>query len=283
MLRETDNTDNDWENYPSETREPMESMGTYQRDFYSTPRESTEGDRAINTFAKMIERMEDLVLAGLGIPLTPWTVVNGDKLVPLLDRIRETLPEEIRRSQIILERRDEVITDAQRKAAQILNDAKTQAESMLSESELMKAVQQEAERLRKEVVMELDALRKKAFEDAEAMKAQAYEEARTVREGADRYGETILNTLDKNLNEFQTVVHNGQRHLKSSRVDALKQLQQSAASASAPNRKQPEPSGGRYASSPGHAGYVQNTEANKSAAFLFESLEEAAKKDPLGV
>ncbi len=177
-------------------------------------------ERAINTFAKMIERMEDLVLAGLGIPLTPWTIVNGDKLVPLLDRIRESLPEEVRQSQMIIDRRDEILAESQRKGTEMLEDAKIQAETMLSESELMKAVQEEAERIRHQVMVELDAHRKKAFEEAEAMKAAAYEESRAVREGADRYAETVLASLEKSLSEFQMVVRNGQKHLKHSRSQA---------------------------------------------------------------
>ncbi len=105
-----------------------------------------------------------------------------------------------------------------------MENAKSQAEAMLSESQLMEAVQQEADRVRQQVMVELDAHRKKAFEDSETMKAIAYEEARVTREGADRYAEAILNTLGKNLNEFQTVVRNGQLHLSQTRSEASKQV-----------------------------------------------------------
>lgn len=167
----------------------------------------------------MIERMEDFILTGMGIPLTPFTIVNGEKLVPLLDRIRENLPTEIQHAQRVLERRDEIVDEAQAKANQMLQDAKKQSEFMLSESELLRAVHEEASRIRQQITMELDAMRKKAFEEAEAARAQAYEEARTVREGADQYADAILGTLDKNLLEFQAVVRNGQRYLKKTRMD----------------------------------------------------------------
>ncbi len=172
----------------------------------------------------MIERIEDFILSGIGIPLTPWTLVNGEKLVPLLDRVRENLPDEIRQSQMIMNRRDDIIVESQRKGTQILEDAKAQAEAMLSESKLMEAVQQEAERIRQQVMTELDMHRKKAFEESESMKAAAYEEARMTREGADRYAEAILNTLGKNLHEFQTVVHNGQQHLSRTRAEASRMV-----------------------------------------------------------
>jgi vacuolar-type H+-ATPase subunit H len=176
----------------------------------------------------MIERMEDLVLTGMGVPFTPFTVVNGEKLVPLLDRIRENLPAEIQQAQKLLERRDEIVNEAQAKASQILQDSKKQSEFMLSESELLRAVHEEANRIRQQITLELEAMRKKAFEEAEAARGQAYEEASAIRSGADQYAEAILGSLDKSLVEFQTVVRNGQRYLKKARMDASQQMPASA-------------------------------------------------------
>jgi cell division septum initiation protein DivIVA len=172
----------------------------------------------------MIERMEDFILTGMGIPFTPFTIVNGEKLVPLLDRIRENLPAEIQHAQRVLDRRDEIVNEAQSKAGQVLQDAKKQSEFMLSESELLRAVHEEANRIRQQITMELEAMRKKTFEEAEAAKAQAYEEANAIRVGADQYAEAILGSLDKSLVEFQSVVKNGQRYLKKARMDAAQQL-----------------------------------------------------------
>ncbi|HEY9685732.1 MAG TPA: ATP synthase F0 subunit B [Coleofasciculaceae cyanobacterium] len=187
-------------------------------------RKARERREAINNFAKMIERMEDLILTGMGVPFTPLTVVNGEKLVPLLDRIRENLPAEIQQAQRVLERRDDIVSDAQTKANQILQDAKKQSEFMLSDSELLRAVHDEANRIRQQITMELEAMRKKAFEEAEAVKAQAFEEAKAIREGSDQYAEAILGSLDKSLVEFQSVVRNGQRYLKKARHDAMQQI-----------------------------------------------------------
>src|SRR5687767_12847411 len=95
-------------------------------------KKARERREAINTFAKMIERLEDLILTGMGLPFTPLTIVNGEKLVPLLDRIRENLPVEVQNAQRLLERRDEIVNDAQAKANHILQESKRQSEFLLS-------------------------------------------------------------------------------------------------------------------------------------------------------
>ncbi len=210
----------------------------------------------------MIERMEDFVLTGMGIPFTPFTIVNGEKLVPLLDRIRENLPAEIQHAQRLLERRDDIVNDAQAKANQILQDARKQSEFMLSESELLRAVHEEANRIRQQITSELEALRKKAFEEAEAVKAQAYEESKSIREGSDQYAEMILGSLDKSLAEFQSVVRNGQRYLKKTRADALQQLPPSVRNSYAPYGSLPEPT---Y-SEPLHAASPESVVPNSPAA-----------------
>lgn len=180
----------------------------------------------MSNFTKAIDRLEDLVLSGMGVPLTSLTMINGEKVVPLMDRIRETLPEEIKESQRILMQREQVINDAQMRANQLLQDAKGQAEMMLSESELLKAVHLEAERVRQEILNELEGLRRQAYEEGEAYKAKAIEDSRQVRESADHYADTILGTLDKSLGEFQSVIRNGQKYIKRTRTEAGTQYPQ---------------------------------------------------------
>ncbi|MEB3288215.1 MAG: hypothetical protein VKJ04_12030 [Vampirovibrionales bacterium] len=174
----------------------------------------------MSTFAKMIERMEDLVLSGVGIPFTPMTIINSEKLLPQLDRIRESTPEEIRNARRILDQREEIITEAQQRANQLLMDSKKQAEGMLSESELLKAVHEEALRVRQQILTEIDTIHKKAVEEAETLRAKSQEEARLVREGADQYADSVLSSLDKSLGEFHTVVKNGRKHLKQAQMDS---------------------------------------------------------------
>lgn len=175
----------------------------------------------MSTFAKMVERMEDLVLSGMGVPFTPFTVVNSEKLLPQLDRIRESMPEEVRNAKRILDQREEIIIEAQQRANQLMMDAKKQAEQLLSESELLKAVHEEAVRIRQQILTEIDTIHKKAFEEAEAMKAKAQEEARLVREGADQYAESVLASLDKSLGQIHEEVRNGRQHLSHAKRDAL--------------------------------------------------------------
>jgi F0F1-type ATP synthase membrane subunit b/b' len=173
-----------------------------------------------HTFNKLIERMEDLILAGTGIPLTPWTVVNADRVVPLLDRIREQLPEELVHAQDIIAMRDELLTDARLRADNMLSDARNKADALVNESDILRTIQHEAACIKADLKSQLDAMKAKAVAEVDSLKLQAYEEARLVKEGAEHYAESILTSLDGSLADVQAVVRNGQSHLHQNRSTA---------------------------------------------------------------
>lgn len=158
---------------------------------------------------------------GIPIPFLPYSLVNQEKLIVLLDKIQTAIPDEIQQADQVLHRKEEIQVEAQRRAQQMLQEAKTQAEAMLSESELLKAVQLEAERVRQQVMAELHALRQQTLEETEDMRRRAYEESRQVRESADEYAETVLKTLGRNLDEFQSIAKNAQKQLKRVRIEAM--------------------------------------------------------------
>ncbi len=169
---------------------------------------------------------------GIPIPFLPYSLVNQEKLIMLLDKIQTAIPDEIQQADQILGRKEEIQLESQRRAQQMLQEAKQQAEIMLSESELLKAVQGEAERIRQQVMTELQALRQQTIEETESMRNNAYEEARLVRESADEYADMVLKTLGRNLEEFQVVAKNAQKQLKRARAESLQTQHPQAAIAS---------------------------------------------------
>ncbi len=158
---------------------------------------------------------------GVPIPFLPYSMVNQEKLIVLLDKIQTAIPEEVQKADQILGQKEEIQLEAQRRAQLMLQEAKQQAEIMLSESELLKAVQLEADRVRQQVMSELQALRQQTMEELEELRRKTYEESKHVRESADEYAETVLKTLSRNLEEFQTVSRNAQKQLKKVRVEAM--------------------------------------------------------------
>jgi F0F1-type ATP synthase membrane subunit b/b' len=167
---------------------------------------------------KHLDLLEHLIEDGAGV--WKFKCINADQFLEVLDKARARLPEELREATDVLQQRDEIISESQRRAEQIISTARRQAETMLHESELLKAVQAEVERIRKQVVAEVEQMRREALAEAERIRLEAEEDAARTREGADHYADQVLTRLDDDLNgltrtigEAQGIVKNGQRVL----------------------------------------------------------------------
>lgn len=167
---------------------------------------------------KHLDLLEHLIEDGAGV--WKFKLINADQFLEVLDKARARLPEELREATDVLQQRDEIISESQRRAEQIISTARRQAETMLHESELLKAVQAEVERIRKQVVAEVEQMRREALAEAERIRLEAEEDAARTREGADHYADQVLTRLDDDLNgltrtigEAQSIVKNGQRVL----------------------------------------------------------------------
>ena len=67
-------------------------------------------------------------------------VVPKDELYDLLDDLRRDVPEEIKRYQKILRQREEILDDAEQKAAAILSDAQEQYKALVEEHAIMQGI-----------------------------------------------------------------------------------------------------------------------------------------------
>lgn len=165
-----------------------------------------------------MDLLEHLIDDAVGI--YKFKLINADEFLDILDKARARLPEELREAADVLQQRDEIIAESQRRAEQIITTSRRQAEQLLHESELLKAVQAEVERIRKQVLSEVEQMRREALSEAERIRLEAEEDAARVREGADHYADSVLTRIDSDLvnlgtrlTESQGIIRNGQRIL----------------------------------------------------------------------
>lgn len=179
---------------------------------------------SVSMLYKLLDKMEMMILKGFPIPLTPYVVVDHEKLLDAIDKIKASIPGEIQEAQSLLKKSEEIQIEAQRKSRQLIEDAQRHAERLLSESELLNAVQAEADRIRKQVISDCEIIKRQAIDEAEMIKKSSIEEAIYIREGADKYAESALANLDRDLSELHSIVKNGQKHLAKNRAESINSI-----------------------------------------------------------
>lgn len=145
----------------------------------------------------VINEMEELIESSPKVPMTKRVLVDEDRLLDYLDRIRATLPEELRQAKWILQERDKVITDSKREAVRIIEDAEKQLEKKAIDSEITR----------------------KAHEMSEEIRLRSEEIARQIKQGAMDYADEMLGQLEEKINNILKQVQENRAELKGVKKD----------------------------------------------------------------
>lgn len=140
----------------------------------------------------VINEMEELIENSPKVPMTKRVLVDEDKLFDYLDRIRASMPEEMRQAKWILQERDKVITDSQREAVRIIEDAEMQLEKKAVDSEVTR----------------------KAQELGEEIRQRSEEVAMQIKQGALDYADETLAELEVTINNILVQVQGNRSELK---------------------------------------------------------------------
>lgn len=139
----------------------------------------------------LIDRLEELFNQSRPIPLTHSVIVDEDRFLDLIDQMRISIPEEVKKAQQIYAQRDRILAQAQEEANRTVALAREKADQLVE----------------KEVIVQ-DASRRAA-----QIIEQARQEAESIKEGADQYARDKLVELEMQLEQILTQVRNGMRLL----------------------------------------------------------------------
>lgn len=144
---------------------------------------------------QLFGQLEDLILNSPKIPLTNKIIIDEDRLIDLIDHIRQDLPSEFRNAQEICQQREAVLQEAQREAEATKAMAERQRMQMVSESEIYRMGQQEADRLIRE----------------------AHIQIHEQQASADQYADEVLAELENKIARALQTIQNGRQFLTSAR------------------------------------------------------------------
>jgi regulator of protease activity HflC (stomatin/prohibitin superfamily) len=135
----------------------------------------------------LVDRLEELFNQSRPIPLTHNVIVDEDKFLDIIDQMRISIPEEVKKAQQVASQKDRVMAQAQEEANRTLQLAREKADGLVEKEPLV-----------------LDAQRRAA-----QIIAQAKAEAENIKAGADQYAVDSLMNLQAELERLVTQAQNG--------------------------------------------------------------------------
>ena len=135
----------------------------------------------------LVDRLEELFNESRPIWFTHSVIVDEDRMLDLIDQMRVSIPEEIKKAQQILAQRDRILAQAQEEANRTLALARDKSEQMVERDGIAQAAQGRAEQI----------------------VAQARLESESTKHDADDYVLESLNKLELEMERILTQVRNG--------------------------------------------------------------------------
>lgn len=140
----------------------------------------------------LVDRLEELFNESKPIWFTHSVIVDEDRMLDLIDQMRVSIPDEIKKAQQIIAQRDRILAQSQEESNRTLNIAREKAGTLVDRDPVIQAAQARGEQIIQ----------------------QARAEAEITRREADEYVLETLTNMGQELERLLNQVRNGVRTLQ---------------------------------------------------------------------
>ncbi len=142
----------------------------------------------------LIDRLEELFNDGSSLPFTKKVAIDEDMLLDLIDQLRLSIPDEIKKAQSVINQKERILAQSHEEANRTVTLAQEQAQKLVEKDVIV----QDARRVADELIR------------------KAKEETKIIKIEADQYAIDSLDHLEIELSKILTQVRNGMITLKES-------------------------------------------------------------------
>jgi vacuolar-type H+-ATPase subunit H len=151
------------------------------------PVEPARGEVIVIEIQLLLDRLEAILVESRQLPFLPGVLVDRDRCFDIINQMRISIPEEVKKAKRMQQERERIIAHANEEAERIIALARAEAASLVDEH----------------------AIAEQAAQASESVLGEAEREAEKVRTGADDYALTVLQQLEDHLLQQLTTVRNG--------------------------------------------------------------------------
>ncbi len=144
----------------------------------------------------LVDRLEETVRKSRRLFFSPIRLVDERRILALVEQMRISIPEEVRRAQRVNQERERILAQAREEAERRVREAEQRAAELMADHAIVRAAEARAA----------------------AIREQAEREVTTLRREADEYVFGVLCQLEEELHRALRVVENGLRKLQKDEI-----------------------------------------------------------------
>jgi cell division septum initiation protein DivIVA len=108
----------------------------------------------------LVDRLEELFNESRPIFFTHSVIINEDKILDIIDQMRVTIPDEMKKAQQVLAQRDRVLAQAQEEANRTISMARDKSDQMLERDAVVQSAKVQADEIISKALSDSEKLRR---------------------------------------------------------------------------------------------------------------------------
>ena len=160
-----------------------------------------------------LDYLAEIIVESSRIPFTELGILDTDLVIEQLNFIRLNLPIELDAAREIINRQQEIVSEAEAYACLILKSAEEKKRKIVQESAIVKEAELEGAKIRLKIEQKCEQLKKTTMAEVEAMRQKAIADCMTMQSDADCYADGALGDIEQRLKEMLAIVQNGRQQI----------------------------------------------------------------------
>lgn len=210
----------------------------------------------------VLEKIENAIYNSRKVPLSDYALIHRDKILKLIEKTRDNLPEEMKRARWVSKENQRILQEAQTKAGEIVREAENRSKELLREAkeeslklldkesivvnaknradEILEEARMEAEKIFIHAREKSTQMVRKAEMTAEDLTYRSNLEAKRVKKGADDYAWRILSKLEAEFSSVHGILRTNLDQMREMRQkEKEREAAMEKAKTAAPEQKKP--------------------------------------------
>lgn len=161
-----------------------------------------------------VEDLVEIIIGAARIPFTGFSMVDVDLAMEQLNSIKLNLPVELATAAEIVNRRQELISEAEGYACLVVKSAEEKAHRIVQESAIVRQAELDGAKIRLKTEQECEYLKQTTIAELDQLRQDAIAECTSIQTGADEYADNALEDIELRLQKMLAIVQNGRQQIK---------------------------------------------------------------------
>lgn len=166
-------------------------------------------DHSLRRVDELLTELVELVETARTLPMSSSCVLPRERLLDLLDELREVVPSAVENARQVLDQRDAVLSEAHEAGGRIVAQAEHRARELTAAAEAAAAEAVESGRREHARLVAADTVHLAAADEAAKLRAEAAQYTSGLRRDAIAYADRTLAELLEVLNRAGTTAEQG--------------------------------------------------------------------------